>query len=666
MKFKSMILVALSVLLLCFFALPVLADEIGPSTPGYTDGHKLGQEDKKGGLQKRTDEQLDTYIKNVYPDFLKDQKWVGAFKAGYAAGYGKEENPEDNKAKIWDSGGKELGELYGKMAAIEDYMDGRRMNWERAVPSERSLYHDFQLDRIGSVERRAFVESFVKAFQDAYEKAYAQAMADNNNAMVKTGAENGKEAGTLYGTIMGRTDYYNGRSFESKAYALMDSEILAHFRAGNTNRDYERSFLAAFRDAYQKAYEAAYRAALMEEGTTKIQKGFENGQEAGARLGQRDATADVLKGLSYNPERSKLTRDQIFSEYNLSLQNSAYAEDFVAGFLGAYLKNYDDTYKSMTSETASGKSVSQVIPLEGLQATSGDQRMGVEIPGGIYYDKAMLSIDMLPSGYIKNFGYIEASRPYRVSVLNPNGNFDDSTKVKIAFQYYGKPKKQLGEGEDGFGGNTTNAGIYKLEGSRWMYLDTKITEGMLVAEVNPQTITGEGNVFAVIVDRGYMYLHDVRGHWAKDEINAMVRRSVISGYPDKTYRPEQPITRAEFLTLLFRHYGWQMTGYEYGMKQFTDASSFGFFEPYIRFGSARGYIVGYPDGQFKPNKSISYREINWIMQRVTGNPNFTWQDYAKLMVNKKGVRSKSLTNLDTSITRAEFAFLMYTMDTWKY
>ncbi len=170
----------------------------------------------------------------------------------------------------------------------------------------------------------------------------------------------------------------------------------------------------------------------------------------------------------------------------------------------------------------------------------------------------------------------------------------------------------------------------------------------------------------MIVDRGYMYLHDVRGHWAKDEINAMVRRSVISGYPDKTYRPEQPITRAEFLTLLFRHYGWQMTGYEYGMKQFTDASSFGFFEPYIRFGSARGYIVGYPDGQFKPNKSISYREINWIMQRVTGNPNFTWQDYAKLMVNKKGVRSKSLTNLDTPITRAEFAFLMYTMDTWKY
>lgn len=666
MKFKSMILIILSILLVFCSALPVLAEEIGPSTPGYTDGHKLGQEDKKGGLPKRSEEQLNTYIKNLYPDFLKDQKWVAAFKAGYAAGYGKEEKPgEEDKVKVWDSGGKELGTLFGKIAAIEDYMAGRRMDWQRAMPSERSLYHDFQLDRIGSLESLAFIKAFYEGFKNAYEEAYAQAMADNNNLGVKTGAEYGEEAGKLMGEMKGRSDFHNGKPSDHRAYALTDSEILEHFQLKN-GQDFERAFLATFRDAYQKAYEAAYQAELMGDAKMKFENGFENGQQAGGNLALRNATADVFKKIPYDPNRAKPSREEIFSEYNLALHNPVYADEFIAGFLAAYTKVYNDTYKSMTADTASAKTTSEVVPLAGLTLSSGDQRMAVEIPGGVYYDETMLSIDVLPSGYIKNFGYIEASKPYRISVLNPNGNVDDTTKLRIAFEYHGKPRKSFGESSDGFPGNTSNAGIYKLEGSRWMYLDSKVINGMITTEVNPQTITETGTVFAVIVDRSYAYLHDVRGHWAKDEINAMIRRGVISGYPDKTYRPDAPITRAEFLTLLSRHYGWQMTGFEFPMRQFTDAPTFGFFAPYIQFGSSRGYIVGYPDGQFKPNRSISYREINWIMQRVTGNLNFNWQDYARLMVNKKSVRSKSLTNLDQPITRAEFAFLMYTMDTWKY
>lgn len=48
--------------------------------------------------------------------------------------------------------------------------------------------------------------------------------------------------------------------------------------------------------------------------------------------------------------------------------------------------------------------------------------------------------------------------------------------------------------------------------------------------------------------------------------------------------------------------------------------------------AAQGYIIGYKDGTFKPNRNITYQEVDWIMQ-VTGNYKFKWEDYAKLLVN---------------------------------
>ncbi len=47
-------------------------------------------------------------------------------------------------------------------------------------------------------------------------------------------------------------------------------------------------------------------------------------------------------------------------------------------------------------------------------------------------------------------------------------------------------------------------------------------------------------------------LTDLSGHWAAGEINAAVKAGWIQGYPDRTFRPEAPVTRAEFLTMLSR------------------------------------------------------------------------------------------------------------------
>jgi len=43
---------------------------------------------------------------------------------------------------------------------------------------------------------------------------------------------------------------------------------------------------------------------------------------------------------------------------------------------------------------------------------------------------------------------------------------------------------------------------------------------------------------------------DISGHWAEEDIWHAASIGWVRGYPDGTFRPDQPITRAEFITLV--------------------------------------------------------------------------------------------------------------------
>ena len=45
---------------------------------------------------------------------------------------------------------------------------------------------------------------------------------------------------------------------------------------------------------------------------------------------------------------------------------------------------------------------------------------------------------------------------------------------------------------------------------------------------------------------------DIEGHWAQKEIEIACSSGILNGYPDGTYRPDQPITRAEFIAIVNR------------------------------------------------------------------------------------------------------------------
>ena len=45
-------------------------------------------------------------------------------------------------------------------------------------------------------------------------------------------------------------------------------------------------------------------------------------------------------------------------------------------------------------------------------------------------------------------------------------------------------------------------------------------------------------------------LSDIQGHWAQKEIEEAIDRGWVDGYPDDTFRPEKTISRAEFTKML--------------------------------------------------------------------------------------------------------------------
>ena len=148
-----------------------------------------------------------------------------------------------------------------------------------------------------------------------------------------------------------------------------------------------------------------------------------------------------------------------------------------------------------------------------------------------------------------------------------------------------------------------------------------------------------------------------KGHWATDEIDAYetwYNKAMLI-----TFKPDNNITRAEFLTLLSRVYNWNTSYYRGGTTSFKDANTFGNYANVINYATGQKYIYGYGDGTFKPNNQISYTEVETIMRRLLPYWNYKWVDTAYDMLYDKKVISNSVYNMNNKITRAEVVYMLY-------
>lgn len=109
------------------------------------------------------------------------------------------------------------------------------------------------------------------------------------------------------------------------------------------------------------------------------------------------------------------------------------------------------------------------------------------------------------------------------------------------------------------------------------------------------------------------YFNDISSSWARDDINYMASKGYISGYEDGSFRPNNLITKAEFVSMVLRVKGIK----EEPGDGFID-TKFTFAKNSIATAKKYGIVNGYPDGTFRPNKHITREEIAAIVASTFG------------------------------------------------
>ena len=104
---------------------------------------------------------------------------------------------------------------------------------------------------------------------------------------------------------------------------------------------------------------------------------------------------------------------------------------------------------------------------------------------------------------------------------------------------------------------------------------------------------------------------DTPNHWAETYADKLKEKCDVFGYQNevgdylKTFGPDNPITRAELVRMLIACKHVEGLSFE---QHFPDVNESDWFGIYITYAYEQGWIIGYQDGEFKPNQPITRAE----------------------------------------------------------
>lgn len=126
-------------------------------------------------------------------------------------------------------------------------------------------------------------------------------------------------------------------------------------------------------------------------------------------------------------------------------------------------------------------------------------------------------------------------------------------------------------------------------------------------------LPGLGEVAVAVCVEAPPEPRDLAAHWARDAVLALMQQELVRGFPDGTFRPGTPVTRAQFAVMLARVFGWTPppdTGLSF-RDHVPEWAADG-----VKAALARGVLTGYPDGYFRPGKPITRAEMAVMVDRA--------------------------------------------------
>lgn len=121
-----------------------------------------------------------------------------------------------------------------------------------------------------------------------------------------------------------------------------------------------------------------------------------------------------------------------------------------------------------------------------------------------------------------------------------------------------------------------------------------------------------GNSIYTVIELNKTF-NDVSGHWAKSDIELLASKLIVEGATDSTFEPNRNLTRAEFVALAVRAFGLVEIN---GVTYFSDVKTSDWYSGIIAAAAKASIINGYEDDTFRPNDSITREELAAIIVRA--------------------------------------------------
>jgi len=199
-------------------------------------------------------------------------------------------------------------------------------------------------------------------------------------------------------------------------------------------------------------------------------------------------------------------------------------------------------------------------------------------------------------------------------------------------------------------------------------------------QLNPTQVKGLVEFIATTADTPSQIalstsFSDLDGHWAAAFVEALVSKNLIKGFPNGTFLPDAPITRAQYAALVSKVFQLPANN---NKRNFTDIKPDYWAASVILSAANMGFVSGFPDGTFRPERNLT--KIQAIVSVVNGlklnggNPNVlsVYRDRAQIpsyATNSLAVATQKLLVVNypqteqleplRDITRAEVAALIY-------
>ena len=107
--------------------------------------------------------------------------------------------------------------------------------------------------------------------------------------------------------------------------------------------------------------------------------------------------------------------------------------------------------------------------------------------------------------------------------------------------------------------------------------------------------------------------------WYADYIGYLAKYDIIKGYEDGTFKPDAPVTRAEFTAMTVRYYDlFHDVKYPANTTKYPDVSGSYWAVKDISYATNAKWLNGYADGSFKPDTNITRAEVVTVVNRMTG------------------------------------------------